>query len=486
MIEDLQDNYFFYSHNTEGIFTYISTSITNILGYTPKEFLTHYAEYMTDNPINTEVVRHRELSAKGVKQPPYKVEIYHKDGSIRTLKVLEVPVFDNQNKVVSIEGIAEDITARNQMEEALLQSEKLKAMGVMTSGISHEFNNILAIIKGYALLLEDKYKDHKEINNKLKIILKSVSDGTEIVSRMQKFTKTDTDESHFSPIEVGELLKEVIDFAKPRWKTVSQANGIDYQIEERGLEEVPKVRGNSTELREVLLNIINNSLDAMPDGGTLTFRTWKSDDMVCVSVTDTGEGMYEDVRKNIFDPFLTTKVPKGTGLGMSVSYGIIKRHGGKIEVESEVGKGTTITLWLPISKKMRNLDRENEEKQGLIVRGLRILVVDDEPYVCEFLSEFLTDEGQKVSSVCSGSDAIKLLKGEKYDLVLCDLVMPEVTGKDIVKLIETLEKKPKVGLITGWSEKIEDSKDGDLNVDFLIKKPFEFSVLSSYVNSLFG
>ena len=486
LIENLQDNYFFYSHNTEGIFTYISTSITNILGYTPKEFLTHYAEYMTGDPINTEVVHHRELSTKGIKQPPYKVEIYHKNGSIRTLKVQEVPVFDNQNKVISVEGIAEDITERNQMEETLLQSEKLKAMGVMTSGISHEFNNILAIIKGYALLLEDKYRDHKEINNKLHVILKSVSDGTEIVSRMMKFTRSETDESHFTSLEVGELLKEVIGFAMPRWKTVSQANGIDYQIEEHGLQKIPMVRGNSTELREVLLNIINNSLDAMPEGGCLSFCTWKSGDMVCISITDTGEGMYEDVRRNIFDPFLTTKVPKGTGLGMSVSYGIIKRHGGRIEVESEVGKGTTITLWLPVSKKVRSLGADSREKQEFTFRGLRILVVDDEPYVCEFLSEFLTDEGQKVTSVCRGSDAVKLLKEECYDLVLCDLVMPEVGGKDIIKLIETLDKKPKVGLITGWSEKIESSDNAVLNVDFIIKKPFEFSVLSSHINSIFG
>ncbi|GJQ58464.1 MAG: PAS domain S-box protein [Candidatus Scalindua sp. AMX11] len=486
LIENLQDNYFFYSHNTDGVFTYISSSITNILGYTPKEFLTHYAEYMTDNPINTEVVHHRELSTKGVKQPPYKVEIYHKDGSIRTFKVQEVPVFGNQNHVISVEGIAEDITAHNQMEETLLQSEKLKAMGVMTAGISHEFNNILAIIKGYALLLEDKYKDHKEINNKLHVILKSVSDGTEIVSRMLKFTRTETDESNFAPIEVGDLIREVIDFTKPRWKTVSQANGIDYQIEDEGIEEVAKVKGSSTELREVLLNIINNSLDAMPDGGCLSFRTWMSGEMVCLSITDTGEGMYEDVRKNIFDPFLTTKVPKGTGLGMSVSYGIIKRHGGKIEVESEVGKGTTITLWLPISKKVSNLDMGTIKKQEFTVRDLRILVIDDEPYVCEFLSEFLTDEGQKVTSVRSGSDAIKLLKEESYDLVLCDLVMPEVSGKDIIKLIETLDKRPKIGLITGWSEKMESSNNEAINVDFIIKKPFEFSALSCHINSVFS
>ncbi len=486
LIENLQDNYFFYSHNIEGVFTYISTSITNILGYTPKEFLTHYGEYMTDNPINSEVVLHRELSSKGVKQPPYKVEIYHKNGSIRTLKVQEVPVFDNQGQVASVEGIAEDVTERSKMEEALFQSEKLKAMGVMTSGISHEFNNILAIIKGYALLLEVKYRDHIEVNDKLNVILKSVSDGSEIVNRMLQFTRTEADDTQFTSIEVDELIKEVLEFSMPRWKTASQASGIEYKIDEKGLNKVPEVWGNNTELREVLLNIINNSLDAMPDGGCISFRTWRSGDMVCLSVTDTGEGMYEDVRKNIFDPFLTTKVPKGTGLGMSVCYGIMKRHGGKIEVESEVGKTTTITLWLPVSGKVCDSDSDSRQKLDFIARDLRILVIDDEPFVCEFLSEYLTDEGQKVTSICNGGDAIKLLKEESYDLVICDFVMPEVSGKDIIEFIETLDKRPRIGLITGWAEKIVVADNVDIKVDFIIKKPFEFSAITSHINSLFG
>ena len=122
LIENLRDNYFFYSHSTEGIFTYISSSITTILGYSPEEFLTHYSEYMTDNPINNEVVRHTELSIKGIKQLPYEVEIYHKDGSRRMLKVQEVPVFDKKSKVIAVEGIAEDITGIKQMQAALLQA----------------------------------------------------------------------------------------------------------------------------------------------------------------------------------------------------------------------------------------------------------------------------------------------------------------------------------------------------------------------------
>ncbi|MHC4268478.1 MAG: hybrid sensor histidine kinase/response regulator [Planctomycetota bacterium] len=381
--------------------------------------------------------------------------------------------------------LMKEITARKQMEEALLQTEKLKAMGIMTTGISHEFNNILAVVKGFSLLLKQKYGDHKEINDKINVILESVNDGIGIVNRMHEFARGEVDRTEFEPVDVKELAEEAIGFSMPRWKTISEASGISYKINKKGLEKVLEVMGNKTELRQVILNIINNSLDAMPDGGHLSFRTWNKDDKVFLSIIDTGEGMYEDIRKNIFDPFLTTKIPKGAGLGMSVSYGIIKRHNGTIYVKSEVGIGTTITIQLPISKDAKYIDTKSEPMHKLEATNLHILVVDDEEAVCEFLSEFFLQEGQNVKNVFSGKEAIKLLKSENFDLVLCDLVMPEVGGRGVIKMLDTLDKRPKVGLITGWSEKLEVFRKEGLKVDFIVKKPFDFSELSKQINNVF-
>ena len=348
LIENLQENFFLYSHNTEGIFTYISPSITNVLGYFPQEFLTHYSEYMTDNPSIKEVVqKHTLLSMQGIKQPPYNVEIYHKNGSIRTLWVQEVPVFGSKGNVISVEGIAEDITDRKKMQEALLQSEKLKSLGIMTEGIAHEFNNVLAVIQGFTHLLKKRYGERRKTEQNISSINNAVADGTEIVRRMHEFVHAGRDTFEFVPLDMSDIVKQAIDLTIPRWKDMARAKGVIYDIDTEGISEVSPVLGKLSELREVLVNVINNALDAMHDGGNLSFRTWGEDKNVFVSISDTGEGMDEDVQKKIFDPFFSTRSPEGKGLGMSISYGTITRHGGKIDVESEVGKGSTFTIRLP-------------------------------------------------------------------------------------------------------------------------------------------
>ncbi|GJQ58341.1 MAG: hypothetical protein SCALA701_11420 [Candidatus Scalindua sp.] len=412
-------------------------------------------------------------------------------GKLKTKDGMKLPVevsykYITQEKSDYIIAIVRDITERKHMEELLLHAEKLKSIGIMTSGITHEFNNILAIIKGFTLLLEEKYSDHKEVHDKLHIILNSTNDGINIVNRMQEFTRKEQEEISFEPINIEEIIEQVIKFTKPRWTSTAQAKGIKYYVEKRYMKTVPTVRGNGMKLREVILNIFNNALDSMPNGGRISFHIWKNKDNVALSISDTGEGMSKVAQKHIFDPFFSTRKPKRAGLGMSVSYGIIMNHGGNIEVESEVGKGTIITILLPIFKDTRYRDTKLKLKQRLDASNLNILIVDDEQPVCQFLSEFLSEQGQNVTNAYSGSEAIKLLKSETFDLLLCDLIMPEKNGRDVIKVLDTLVKAPKVGLITGWSEKIEIKDMEDLKVDFILRKPFNFSELSRQINDLFN
>ena len=381
-------------------------------------------------------------------------------------------------------GIIRDITERKRMEETLLQSEKLKSIGTITSGVAHEFNNILAIISGNVQLLEGTYKDHEELTNALSIIKRATNDGAEISKRMLRFAKTKKDTIGFVSYEIRDLIEQAADFTMPRWKNMAQAKGINYHIDRDDMKEIPAILCNPTELREVFINIINNALDAMPDGGRISFNTWSREDTVFISISDKGEGMSETVRKNVFDPFFTTKIAVGTGLGMSTAYGIITEHGGKIEVESKIGKGTTFTLQFPAATKTVSPMIFPEPGQDTKSKSLRILVVDDEKDICTLLDKFLSKDGHKVRTVDNGAEAIELAKSEDFSLVLCDMAMPDVFGYDVIKALNNLEKRPMIGIITGWGEKLKPVDGEDFKVEFIIKKPFDLSELSRYINNL--
>ena len=412
-----------------------------------------------------------------------KIQQYGQSNSRLWYELLFNPIYDNSGYVAGFTVFVVDITEHKRMEEALLKSEKLKSIGTLAAGVSHEFNNILAVISGTIQLLNETHKDDEGLKKSLSTMKMAVDDGALISRKMLKFTKTDNDAEGFVSFDIRDLIMQSIDFTSPRWKNEAQTNGIDYQIYLDGMKSVSSIMCNSSELREVFINIINNALDAMPDGGTLSFSTWRGENTVFVCISDTGDGMSEETKRNIFDPFYTTKMAVGTGLGMSLSYGIITRHGGTIEVESEEGKGTKFTLQFPTTNESASLITDNEPEQELSERNLHILVVDDEDALCVVLDQFFSRCGNTVKTVNNGSDAINIVKSEDFDLVLCDLAMPDISGYDVVEALNKLEKRPKIGIITGCGKKL-NSMEESMEVDFIARKPFNFSELTKQINDL--
>ncbi len=383
-------------------------------------------------------------------------------------------------------AVLRQIVIRKNMEDALLQSEKLKSIGRRTAGSGHEFNNIRASISGNIQLMLQDYKDNEKLANTLNIIMKATNDGAQISGKMSSFAKTEVDITEYVTSDVRDLIKQSIEFTKPRWKNMAQANGINYHIDMEDVRGKSEVHCNSTEMREVFINIIHNSLEAMPDGGKIFFSTWNKDGVAFVSISDTGKGMTEDVRKKVFDPFFTTRRPVGTGLGMSIVYSILSRHNGKIEVKSEIGMGTTFTLQLPLFTRADSIIEISETEQLSKGNGLHILVVDDEKQICDILERFLSIEGHMVRTVDNGAEAIILAGATSYDLVLCDMVMPEVFGYDVIRALNELGRRPKIGIITGWGKKLEPIEDENIKVDFILKKPFDLSEVSRLINNVFS
>ncbi len=411
-------------------------------------------------------------------------ELYWESASIS-------PVKDEKGDITNFIAVKEDVTERKKMEGLLLQSEKLKSLGTITAGVAHEFNNILAVVMGSAEVLDGGFKDDQELKRGLRAIIEAGEDGAGIVKRMLAFAKAELSEADYVLIEIQYLIKQAMEFTMPRWKNMAQSEGINYQINTADIKETPEIFCNPTEMREVFVNLIYNSLDAMPDGGVITMATrcvqqegQLRGDFLEITFSDTGKGMSEEVKSKMFDPFFTTRRPQGTGLGMSVTYSIMNRHGGKIEVESEVGKGATFTLYIPIRKEVVQRVVPSEPVREIATKELRVLVVDDEQEICVILRTFLSGKGHMVKVVNGGAEAIELSRQEDFDLVLCDLAMPEVNGYDVIKALSELDKRPKIGIATGWGDKLKPIEEEALMVDFIIKKPFNLSELERQIGDL--
>ncbi len=238
------------------------------------------------------------------------------------------------------------------------------------------------------------------------------------------------------------------------------------------VRRVPPVVGNPAELREVLLNLVFNAIEAMPGGGTLVLSSWAEDSAICLAVKDTGVGIPEEVRSRIFDPFFTTKGPHSSGLGLSVSYGIIRRHGGQITVDSQPGEGTTFTIRLPVREPPPPPPGEAAAPKP-VRRGLRVLVVDDEADVRETLRDLLQAAGHEVYEAESGPEGLAIVEDRQVDLVCTDLGMPSMTGWEVADRIKAKWPEVPIALITGWGARVEAEELKAHGVDFLIAKPFE-------------
>ena len=472
-----------HTYDTEGNVIFLNKVFEELSGHKPDEFIgKSFAPLFEGEDL--EKAKDLYLRTLNGESPQQEVR-FKVTGKLCEYK--NFPLRGETGEIIGVLGTARDITERKQMEEALLQSEKLKSIGTITTGIAHEFNNILAIISGNVQLMEEIYKDHTELRKALSTIKMATADGTEISRKMLRFTKARKITTEFVSCDIRDLIRQSIDFTMPRWKSMAQSKGINYHIDTKNINEVPLILCNPAELREIIINIINNAIDAMPDGGRLSFGTWSKENTIFMNISDTGEGMSYEVKKRIFDPFFTTKLAIGTGLGMSITYGIITGHGGKIDVESEEGKGTTFTLQFPVTATVKSdiLKGFPEQKQEIKYNNLRILVVDDEKEVCNMLERCLSSNGYYVKTVNSGAEALELARKEVFHLVLCDMVMPNVNGYDVIKALNELKKKPKIGMITGWGEKLKPINKSGLSVDFILKKPFEFSALLKKIDQVF-
>jgi signal transduction histidine kinase/ActR/RegA family two-component response regulator len=378
------------------------------------------------------------------------------------------------------------IAEQERIFEQYSQVEKMSALGELASGVAHDFNNTLTGILGRAQLLLST-TDQEKIEDGLKIIIKTARDGAKTIRRIQDFARQRRDHD-FQLVDVSQLLLDVGEITRPRWKDWAEALNVHISLDLQLHCNAP-IMGDESELREVLVNMVFNAVDAMPQGGILTLAAEENREAVELSVRDTGTGMTEDVRLRIFDPFFTTKDKSGMGLGLAVSYGIIRRHEGAVEVESEVGRGTEFRVRLPIAENAVNnqpvVEAPLATARSSQFHQTRILVVDDQEHVRDLLRDILEQEGCQVTVATGGHEALSLFDGHNFDAIFTDVGMPVMNGWELSEAVRERSKDIPLAVITGWGEAVGSYERKAARVDWVVAKPFDTPQIAEIAQEVF-
>lgn len=364
-------------------------------------------------------------------------------------------------------------------EQQIIASERLNALGQMAAGVAHDFNNLLNGILGRTQLLLQEYRSSPVASpmfeGELKWIEQLSIEGAEIIKRIQEFTGLRKD-TPFMATDVNEVIRDAVEMTRPKWKGQIEAEGlrIEFQYE---FGKLPLLAAARHDLIQVFSNLIFNAVEAMPQGGKLIFRTAIEEQQLVIQIIDEGIGIAEKTRQKIFEPFFTTK-PQGKGLGLSVVYGIIARHGGAIGVESEVGRGTTFTICLPaVSPKPEEAPPPTPEETSA---PARILLIEDNDQNRHLFQKIL-EQRHTVAAASNGREGLDLFAQGEFDLVITDLSMPGLSGFGVAEEIKKRSPETPVILLSGWGIQQQDQEVKERGIDFILSKPCTVQELTSAV-----
>ena len=390
------------------------------------------------------------------------------DGRVRCMDAHTSPLW-RDGSITGVMVFMSDITERKLAQARAARSDKLRALGELAAGVAHNLNNSLTVIQGRAQLLLMRNSADQGNKKSLEVITQAVGDCSQTLRRLLDFSRRESTR-HAMPVDLSELISSSVEIAQPKWQAESANRTGTIQVRIEAPAPVFTM-GDSAELREVVLNLIFNAVDAMPHGGTIEAGTRSEGKTARFWIADPGAGMPAEVMARIFEPFYTTKGERGTGLGLSASHGIIENHGGDINVTSEAGKGTRFEVILPLHEAAAPvvavpLTQTNGTKSA------RVLVVEDEEKVRVLLNEAFCAEGHDVIEAATGAEALKHLDNREFDLMVCDLGLPELSGLHVARWVKEFRPELPVIIATGYSEMITEEDYKRARIDEVIRKPY--------------
>jgi signal transduction histidine kinase len=385
-----------------------------------------------------------------------------------------------------------------QTQQALIQQERLRALGQMASGIAHDINNAISPISLYTEALLEREQLSDKARGYLVTIQRAIDDVSQTVGRMREFYRPREKDPQLADVELNPLVQQVVDLTRARWHDLARQRGVTIDLRADLAPGLATIRGAEHEIRDALTNLVFNAVDALPEGGTIRIRTSDTgtrgahgaERAVQLEVTDSGTGMDEETRRRCLEPFFTTKGDRGTGLGLAMVYGMARRHAAGLEIESAPGKGTTFRLIFRTGTAHASQSGRNVAPL-FAMRSLRVLLIDDDPALLESLRSALQDEGHKVSTETSGQGGIDAFRdahraGKIFDVVITDLGMPYVDGRQVVAGIRAMSPGTPIILLTGWGQHVLGEQDALPQVDRLLGKPPRIRELRNALAELTG
>ena len=486
ILDSMSDNIM--TTDYHGIIVYASPMVKNMLGFEPGEMEGQKIYRFYANGVEDARIIMDELKEKS-EIKDHELKLKNKDGGLITINLSGAFLRNEEDNIIGTFGIFRDITEEKRLEAMLRQAQKMEAIGTLAGGIAHDFNNLLMGIQGYTSLMlldVDQSSRHYE---KLKNIEHQVESGSKLTSQLLGYARKGRYE--VKPIDLNILVKKTADTFSRTKKGVN--------IQQELSDDLLAIEADIVQIEQVLLNLMINAADAMPGNGILTLKTTsvtgedmedkqyqpKPGDYALLMVIDTGTGMDNETIKKIFDPFFTTKeMGRGTGLGLASVYGILKGHGGYIDVESKKGQGSTFKIYLPLSEK--NIEETAIKNEQAVKGAGTIILVDDESMILQVAAEMLRTLNYKVITAKSGKEAVKKYKEnmENISLVILDMIMPEMGGGAVYDSLKKINKNIKVILSSGYCIEGEATEILKRGCNGFIQKPFNIRSLSNSIQSV--
>ncbi len=483
--------------DAEAVIRFASPSVRKLLGYEAANFV---GRNLTDFIHEEDIENAEFVLTKSRDKKDFSMEFRFRNsgGTWRGLEAIGRTILvengttrtvinarDITDRILEQEALRESIirhlktqTELQKTQQKVIQQERMAAIGQMASGIAHDFSNALMPVLGFSEILlnrPESLKDLEKVRKYIEMINTSARDAMHIVGGLREFYRQKEKAENLQLLNVNKTIEQVVMMTQPKWRDEARAKGINIQVTTK-LETVSETMGNEASMREALTNLVFNAIDAMPRGGRIQLITSTEGNEILICVTDEGGGMDEQTRQRCFEPFYSTKGKAGTGLGLPMVYGVVRRHGGTIDVKSSPGNGSSFLIRLPI-RRLETGEKENvRPKVTILERKLRVLVVDDEPTVRTVLSEYLSGDGHIVETACDGIAALEVFKKNSFDLVITDRAMPEMNGDQLALEVKKLCPSIPLVMLTGFGELMKASGEHPKGVDYLLSKPLTLDI----------